>query len=107
VWLAAGGEGLRVRRTADGDSAVETVLPGLAPVFEIFSRSGDAVGAPATSLAVGTTVVAAQRDGDTSTYDLAEALQSVAAAGGTIPLKFTSAVAGSITVYPPHIEYDV
>ena len=109
VWLAAPSSGgsLRVRRTADGDTATETALPDLAPVCELFSRSGAAVGAPASSLAVGTTVVAPQRDGDRSTYDLAAALQALAAAGGTIPITLISPVAGTITVYPPHIEYEV
>jgi hypothetical protein len=108
VWLtaSAGGGSLRVRRTVDGDSAVETVLPDLAPVYELFSRSGHAVGTSATTLAVGTTTIAAHRDGDKTTYDLAAALQPLAAAGGTIPLTFTAAVAGTITIFPPHLEYE-
>ena len=106
VWLAAPAEadGLRVRRTTDGGGTTETVLPGLAPDFALFSRSGDATGAAATSLAVGATTVAARRDGSRSTFDLAGALQGV---DGTVALTFTSAVAGTITVYPPHVEYEV
>ena len=93
-----------MRQTPNGERVTETVLPGLAPVYELFSRSGDAVRAPATSLSVGPTTVTALRDGPRSTYDLAEALQGIA---GTLSLTFTSAVSGTITVYPPHIEYEV
>jgi hypothetical protein len=109
VWLSAadGNGGLRVLRTADGDIATEVVLPGLAPLYELFSRSGDAVDRPATALAVGAAAVSAQRDGDRATYDLAAALEPLAAAGGSIPLTFTSSVAGTITVDPPHVEYDL
>jgi len=107
VWLAAPAEtgGLRVVRTADGETATETVLPRLAPRFELFTRSGDAAGRSGTALAVGATPVAAQQDGERSTYDIAAALQALVGAAA-IPLTFTSTVAGTITVYPPHIEYE-
>src|SRR5207244_10838826 len=107
VWLAAaaGGATLRVLRTPDAGSSTESVLPGLSPLYELFTRSGEAAGRPATAVAVGTTAVAAVRDGDRATYNLAAAL--AAAGGGTIPLTFTSAVAGTIAVDPPHVEYEL
>jgi hypothetical protein len=108
VWLAATDETkeLRVVRAPDGEAATETVLPGLAPLCELFTRSGDAAGGSGTVLAVGATQVPAVQDGDRSTYDIAAALQAHGGAG-SIPLTFTSPVAGTITVYPPHVEYEL
>jgi hypothetical protein len=108
VWLATPVEtgALRAVRTADGETATENVLPGLVPVLEIFTRSGDAAGRSGTALAVGAIPVTAQQDGERSTYDIAAALQACVGAG-TIPLTFTSTVAGTMTVYPPHIEYEL
>jgi hypothetical protein len=107
VWLAAPDEtgALRTVRTADGETATENVLPGLVPLFQVFTRSGDAAGRSGTALAVGAIPVTAQQDGEQSTYDIAAALQACVGAG-TIPLTFTSTVAGTVTVYPPHIEYE-
>ena len=108
VWLAATAEdGLHVVRTPDDGAPTETVLPGLQPLYQLLSRSGSAADAPATTLQLGGTTVAATRDGDRSTYDLAAALQAAAAAGAAVPLTFTSTAAGTITVYPPHVEYEV
>ena len=104
VWLAARVEtgGLRVVRTADGDTPAETVLPGLAPLFELFTRSGDAAGRSGTALAVGAIPVAAQQDGERSTYDIAAALQALVGADA-IPLTFVSTVAGTVTgLSAPH-----
>ena len=108
VWLAAtAAAGLPVVRTPDDGAPTETVLPGLQPLYQLLSRSGSAADAPATTLRLGATTVAAAREGDKSTYDLASALQAAAAAGGAVPLTFTSTAAGTITVYPPHVEYEV
>ncbi len=108
VWLAAAADdGLHVVRTPDDGSPTEAVLPGLQPLYQLLSRSGSAADAPATTLQLGATTIAAARDGDRSTYDLAAALQTAATAGGAVPLTFTSTAAGTITVYPPHVEYEV
>jgi len=108
VWLAETAEdGLHVVRIPDDGAPTETVLPGLQPLYQFLSRSGSAAGAPATTLQLGETTLAATRDGDRSTYDLAAALQAVAAAGGAVGLTFTSTAAGTITVYPPHVEFEV
>ena len=107
VWLAAGSsDGLHVVRTPDGAAPTETVLPALEPLYRFLSRSGAAAGAPATTLELGGMAIAAARDGEKSSYDLAAALQA-AASGGRVPLTFTSTAAGTITVYPPHVEFDV
>ena len=103
VWLAApAATDLHVVRTADGQAPTEAVLAGLAPLYQLLSRSGAAAGAPATTLQLGGATVAPTRDGDKSAYDLKAAL-----AGGATELTFTSTAAGTITVYPPHIEYTV
>jgi hypothetical protein len=108
VWIGAPDEGgsVRVVHTADGAAPIATALPGLRALYEVFSRSGDAAARPATSLSVGGVDVAATRDGATATYDFTSALQAALAAGnGAVPLAFASAVAGTVTVHPPHIEY--
>ena len=110
VWLAAtASDGLRVVRTPDDGALDRERAPG----------SATAVPAPLTqrqrrgrrrrrrSSLDGTTLAAA-RDGDQSTYDLAAALQAHGArAAAAVPLTFTSTAAGTITVYPPHVEYDL
>ncbi len=107
VWLAAAAtDGLHVVRTPDDGAPTETVLPDLEPLYQLLSRSGSAADAPATTLQLGKATVAATRDGDRSTYDLAAALQA-AATGAAVPLTFTSTAGGTITVYPPHVEYEV
>ncbi len=109
VWLAApaDGGGLRVVRAPDRAPASETILAGLRPLYELFSRSGGAAEAPASVLEVGGTSVPAVRDGDRSTYDIRAALQAALAASatGAVELAFMSPVAGTITVYPPHVEF--
>jgi hypothetical protein len=104
VLLAVPAEGdLRVRRTVDGAAPAETLLHGLAAVWDLFSRSGDAVAQAAATLTVGGVAVAGTRDGDRTTYDLAPALR--AAPAGLVELTFAASVAGTITVYPPHVEF--
>jgi hypothetical protein len=106
VWLAtSAADGLHVVRTPDDGAPTETVLPGLQPVYQLLSRDGSAADRPATTLQVAATTIAATRDADKSTYDLAAAL--LEAAGGLVPLTFTSTAAGTITVYPPHVEYEL
>jgi hypothetical protein len=108
VWLAASSpDGLRVVRTRDDGGLTESVLPGLQPLFQLLSRSGSVADAPATTLQLAGKTLVAARDGDKSSYDLAAALQAVAAAGDAVPLTFTSTAAGTITVYPPHVEYEI
>lgn len=110
VWLAdPGGTELRVRRTDDSGATGETVLAGLAARFRLFTRSGDTRELPATSLIAGATPVTGVTDGDRMTYDLTDAVKAALAAapGEPVPLTITSTVAGTITVYPPHVEYVV
>jgi hypothetical protein len=85
VWLAATSpDGLRVVRTPDDGGPTETVLPALQPLFQLLSRSGSVADGPATTLRLAGTTLAAQRDGDKSSYDLAAALQAVAASGAHV-----------------------
>ena len=108
VWLAATGtDDLRVVRTPDDAAPTETLLPGLQPLYQLLSRSGSAADAPATTLQLGGTTVTPARDGDKSTYDLAAALKTHAGTGGAVQLTFTSTAGGTITVDPPHVEFDV
>ena len=108
VWLAASAsDGLHVIRTPDDGASTESILPELQPLHQLLSRSGSAADGPATTLRLGGTTLAPARDGDKSSYDLAAALQPHAAAGGAVRLTFTSTAAGTITVYPPHVEYDL
>jgi hypothetical protein len=109
VWLTAPAEdaGLRVLRTSDDGASVESVLPGLAAQYRLYSRSGEALERAATTLSLDGTAVPALRDGDRATYDLTTALQPLAAAGGIVPLTFTGSIAGTITVDPPHVELDL
>jgi len=107
VWLGAtAADGLHVVRTPDDGGPAESVLPDLQPLYQLLSRSGSAADAPATTLQLDGTTLAAARDGDRSTYDLAAALQAHTNGGSAVPLTFTSTAGGTITVYPPHIEYD-
>ena len=67
---------------------------------------------PGVTLSLGSRVVAGVPQGDgTTRYDLAAALAAYLASAAladpaAIALDFTSALAGLVTVYPPHIEYD-
>jgi hypothetical protein len=103
VWLAAPDGQLRVRRSGDAGAVTEVVL-AVAPLFRLFARSGDALDLPATTLAVGGTTVVGTSDGDGTTYDITATLQA-ASAGDAVPVTITSTVAGTVTVYPPHVEY--
>ena len=108
VWLGtAAQDGLHVVRTPDDGSPTEDVLPGLQPSYQLLARGGSAADAPATTLQLAGETVAAARGGDRSTYDLAAALKAHANGGGAVPLTFTSSAAGTITVYPPHVEFEV
>jgi len=108
VWLAASdGDQPHVSRT-DGDGAAsEVVVSNAAPLFSLFTRSGAAIELPATVLRVNGTAVTAIRDGDRATYDITTAMQAALAesSGEPILLTLTSTVAGTVTVYPPHVEY--
>ncbi len=82
VWLAAtAADGLHVVRTPDDGAPAESVLPDLQPLYQLLSRSGSAADAPATTLQLDGATLAATRDGDRSTYDLAAALQAHANGG--------------------------
>ena len=107
VWIGAPDDGsVRVVHTAEHAPPIVTALPGLRALYEVFSRSGDAAARPATTLSVAGAEVAAARHGATATYDITAALQAALAGGnGAVPLAFASAVAGTVTVHPPHVEY--
>ncbi len=108
VWLGAtASDGLRVVRTPDGSAPSESVLPSLQPLYQLLSRSGSAADAPATTLQLGATIVAAARDGDR--FDLRPRRGAPAPRGRrrrrAAHLHLDGG--GTITVYPPHVEYEV
>lgn len=64
------------------------------------------------TVAVGNTIVEATGAGDQKTFDLAHALNIFLAgkkssALVSVPINFTTGLPGSITVYPPRIDFDV
>jgi len=88
----------RVVRTPGG----EAVFPGISVPVALFTRSGAAAAAPATALAVGASTLTPD---DGGTYDISAALAALG--GGEIALGFSAAVAGTVTVHAPHIEYSL
>ena len=111
VWVTEAAEGeLRALR-GDIDAGWERVQApdGLRAVYRVLSRAEQEVASSAAGVTVaGSPVAATAQDGQLS-YDLAAALNAglTGAAPGlvSLPLSF-KAGAGSITVYPPRIEYD-
>jgi hypothetical protein len=123
VWLAEGGAEAARLLEKDGEvwreagrlagfQAVYRLLPPAAPV----QNAGPAA-APAVQLSAGGGVTSGTRsNGSGVVFDIAALLNaslaaaraaSPEAATATIPLVFTAGAAGLITVYPPHIAYDV
>ncbi len=115
MWLAKpGATSVRVlERSGQATTWAElSVLGGLEVLHLLFSHSNLQEQPPST-LAIGAHVVTAMSNQNgTKMFDLTPALseylsQPQASTTVTIPLTFTAAVSGIITVYPPHIEYDV
>ncbi|HEX9118662.1 MAG TPA: hypothetical protein VGA61_21525, partial [Anaerolineae bacterium] len=118
IWLAArdanaAAPGVQVldQPAAGAPFTVRSALAGLAGHFRLLSGQDDA--APALTLSLGgQAVTPATAGGENLTFDLASSLNAYLAAHPaaglvTIPLTFTSAAAGIVTVYPPTIVYDV
>jgi hypothetical protein len=101
-------------RDDGGGWAAGAPLPALAPAFELLARTavGEDTAAAATTLRVGGTVVAAERDGDRASYPLTAPLTAALAAappGGLVhvPVTLTTTAPGTIAVSPPRIVYDL
>jgi hypothetical protein len=113
VWLTEPADA--ALRALRGDATAgwerEQASGGLRALYRVFSRVANGDAQPPTGLTVaGGSVAGTAQNGD-RTYDLAAALNAglAGAAPGlvSLPLDLTATVAGSITVYPPRIEYDV
>jgi hypothetical protein len=87
---------------------------GLQALYRLYSRSAQAQEQHPTSLTVGTRAVTTiSEQNGTKTYDLTSTLDGYldglpsSTPAATVPLTFTSALPGLITIYPPVIEYDL
>jgi hypothetical protein len=103
----------------DGFEAMARVLPPAAPAA---SQTGSQIAAPQSlpiqahlSIGAASSPGAPQEDGSRlfnvvsliNAFLAAARAQSPAVTTATIPLVFTTGAAGTITVYPPHVAYDV
>ena len=112
VWLAppaADGEQAPPLRGRDG-----AAIDGLAVLAELLGAPPAAqaeASAEPLALAVGDVAVPApSADGDARSFDIAAALQEQLASGDgtvTVPLTFRALGPGTVTVYPPVVEYDL
>jgi hypothetical protein len=111
VWLADEAAGdVRVLEVADGSPRGR--LSDVDPLHELLSRSAELQAEPAVILRVaGKRVAPAPSAGDKRTYDLASALNAylLGKVDGpvAVPLTLTAAIAGTVTVQPPVVEYEV
>jgi hypothetical protein len=111
VWLGepAAGDVHVLERSGE---APRDAIRGVAPIHRILSRSPELAAEPAVAVTIAgepTTMTAA---GESRTYDLTAALNAYLAEQGgsgivSIPLTIATASAGSITVNPPHVVYDL
>jgi hypothetical protein len=108
VWLAQPVAGdVRILERQGGRP--RSAFTDLRPQHELLTRAEALQTQPATAVAVAGTVVEAYADG---TYDLTAALNAflgpqAGSAPVSVPLTFTSATAGSMTVQPPFVTYDL
>lgn len=112
VWLArAASTSVRLLGRPAAPAARQAELDGLATLYRLLAADEDGLRTPTPDLLVaGTPVpaVAAGMDGKTA-YDLTAALNahlSGAVGPAEVPLTFTSGVPGTLTVYPPRVEYE-
>lgn len=119
LWLTKdGASGLLVVEKGDEQSARSEVrrLENVEALYRLFSSSGraqeEAQPRQASVLTLGGTPVAGTGGEDDKTFNLKSALNKYLAAHSqpgpvSIQLSFTSELPGLITIYPPHIVYDV
>lgn len=114
VWLARSGEAaVRVLDRPAAPSARQVDLQGLETLYRLLTLENRKSETPALELRLGDTAVAetAEREDGRTSFDLAAALTRYlagrpAASLQDVPLAFTAAVPGLLTVYPPRIIYE-
>ena len=119
VWLANSGTGTSSVRILDRPSEMAvwsevSILNGLEALYQLISHSDKAQKQQPATLSIGTHTVARINTANGSqTFDVTNALKACLAdqpsssITTTVPLTFTAIARGIITVYPPHIEYDI
>jgi hypothetical protein len=117
VWLVDAGStpARMLERSNDANVWAElSGFKGLQALHRLYSRSKQAREQHPTSLTVGTHAAAAMSEQNgTKAYDLASTFNDYLSSSPsstpatTIPLTFTSALPGLVTIYPPTIEYDL
>jgi hypothetical protein len=114
VWLARSGEAtVRVLGRPEAPAARRADIEGLETLHRLLVVEASQTGIPALELRLGDMAVAETTggEGDRKSFDLAAALTRhlagrSASSPQDIPLAFSSAVPGSLTVYPPRITYE-
>jgi len=111
VWLAEPSAG-DVHVLERSGEAPRDVIRGVAPIHRILSRSPELVAEPAVAVTIAAEPTTTTADGESRTYDLTAALNTyLGNQSGTglvaIPLTIATASAGSITVNPPRVRYDL
>jgi hypothetical protein len=115
VWLVSeGSEPARVLAAEGAGFAEIGVLDGVQGLFYFLSSQIGQSEQPPARAAIGNQPVEgapAQRDSG-RIFDLRAALGTVLPASGTVaevsvPVVFSSEIPGSITVYPPRVEYEI
>ena len=111
IWLAEPSAGDVQVLERSGEAPRDTIR-GVAPIHRILSRSSELAAEPAVVVTIAGEPTTTTADGESRTYDLAAALNTyLAKQSGTgllsIPLTIATASAGSITVNPPQVLYDL
>jgi hypothetical protein len=115
VWLVSeGSEPARVLAAEGAGFAEIGVLDGLQGLFYFLSSQIGQSEQPPARAAIGNQQIAgapAQRD-SVRVFDLRPALSTILPALGpvadvSVPVVFSSEIPGSITVYPPRVEYEI
>ena len=84
----------------------------MAPTHRILTRSAELDAEPAVAVSVAGVAATSTAAGDARSYDLTAALNAYLGDQGgsgivSVPLTLTAATAGSVTVNPPHVVYDL
>lgn len=118
LWLTKAGAASILRLEKSGDKTAWTqvrLIPNVESMYHLLLQNNDAPANGAQqshTLAVGNHVVASTGANDKKTFDLAAALNTFLSDKKSlplvsVPLNFTTGLPGSITVYPPRIDFDV
>jgi hypothetical protein len=111
VWLGEPDAG-EVQVLERSGEAPRDAIRGVAPIHRILSRSPELAAEPAVAVTIAGEPTTTTAAGESRTYDLTAALNAYLADQGesgivSIPLTIATASAGSVTVNPPHVVYDL